>query len=296
MTTLPATSTIESLTLAEIEIEAAEWMISSGGMVWVLPDAEFGDDREVYALQGIDPETNTVTATFSRVESGCNGPRGRSVWVCDGSVIRRLDPRTGEVQATLEIEMSNRQGPIPTDDQGLWYLEIEGTELLHIGFDGTELGRVDLGIICDQVGLTEQHAFVTCGGDSILKVVDLAQLEVVGENDSLQQLGVVTGAGDRVWLGFAHGSGGVGWIDAALDSGEVDGSPEVSLGCLAVEGDRVWARGTDLHLVRIDAATATVTETFASERNLGAGCVTVADGSVWVSSVPFGTVRRLDLG
>ncbi len=82
--------------MAEIEIEAAEWLLSSGDRVWVLSDPEFGDDPSLFNVQGIDTSTNSIVATVPRPVAPCNGHgvSGGSVWVCSGELTYRWSGST----------------------------------------------------------------------------------------------------------------------------------------------------------------------------------------------------------
>jgi hypothetical protein len=294
-TTLQAVM-IESLTIGEVEIENPDWMVTTGEIIWTMSDPEFEDELSVFALKGIDPESNEVAITVDRLKSGCDaiGAHGDSVWVCDDDTIRQLDSQSGETRSVIEFEMSWDQGPIPIDESGIWVLNRDSTALVHLDGEGAELGRAELPSACDQVALLQQAVYVSCGDAQSIIVIDKKSYTITDEVQGIEA-GLMAADGDRLWVGFPHESGGVGWLEPDGEVETVAGSPDVSIGCLLVDGDSLWARGSDIHLVRIDRASGEVVETYLADRSIGGGCVVRAHGALWVGSVPFGKVWKLDL-
>ena len=288
--------TIESLTVAEVEVENADLMVSSDSKIWTMSDAEFEDDLSVFALKAIDTETSQVAFTIDRQKSGCDaiGSGHGSVWVCDNDKLLQLHPETGELQSTIEFAMSHTQGPILADDKGLWLLSRDGSELVHLDPAGSELGRVALPGLCEQLALFAEKVFVACPESEVVTVVDAAAYEVIDQIEGIEA-GLLTGGEDRVWVGFPHETGGVGWIMPDGEVGTVPSSPDLSLGCLLVEPDSVWVRGPDVHLARIDANSGEIVETYQSDRNVGGGCVVRGNGSLWIGSLPFSRIWQLDI-
>ncbi|HEY7583855.1 MAG TPA: hypothetical protein VIB78_09595 [Acidimicrobiia bacterium] len=288
-------STIESITVAEIEVENPDWMVASEDKVWILSEPEFEDDASVFALKAIDVQSNEVALTVNRRNSGCHGLAATAdkVWVCDLDKVLEIDSHSGEVLGEINFDMSWPQGPIPIDDRGLWMLTREGTALVHVDFAGSELGRVELPGSCEQVALSEGSVFVSCPESRSASVIDREGYSITTQVDDVE-VGIMSGGPDRVWMGLPHDEGGVGWITADGQVGTVPGSPDVSLGCLLVEDDDVWVRGSDIHLVRINAATGRVAESYQSERRIGGGCVTRAGGALWIGSLPMSKVWRLE--
>ena len=286
--------TIESITVAEVEVENPDWMVASEDKVWILSEPEFEDDASVFALKAIDIESNEIVLTVDRSNSGCHGLAAHDgkVWVCDLDKVLEIDSQTGEVLSEINFEMSWPQGPIPIDDRGLWMLTREGTALVHLDFAGSELGRVELQGTCEQVALSGGNAFVSCPDIRSVSVIDQEGYSVTTQINDVE-VGILSGGSDRVWMEFPHDEGGVGWIKADGQLGTVPGSPDLSLGCLLVEDDQVWVRGSDVHLVRIDADTSQVAESFQSQARIGGGCVTRAGGALWIGSLPMSKVWRL---
>jgi hypothetical protein len=295
-TTPEAGTTIEFLTAGEVTIENPDWMVVAEDIIWTLSDPELEDELSVFALKGINAVTSEIAFTVDRTKSGCDGlgVADGSLWVCDDDQILRLDPGSGEVLGTIPFAMSWDQGPLPADERGLWLLSRTGTDLVHVAFAGDELGRVPLPGTCNQVTLLDSSAFVACSELGSVVVVDTDGYAVLAEVAVLD-VNLLAAGGDRVWLGFPHESGGVGWLTPDGQIGKVENSPDISLGCLLVDGASVWLRGSDIPLVRVEAASATVIETYDSERNIAGGCVARADGSIWIGSVPFSRIWRLDL-
>jgi hypothetical protein len=289
-------TTIESLSEAEVEIENPDWMVAAGDYVWTLSDAEPDDDLSVFALKAISIETNEVVITVNRGKSGCDslGTSGQAVWVCDGDQVMQLDPATGETTAVIDFAMSWEQGPIPADQDGIWLVTRAGNELVRLGPSGVELGRAELPGVCDRVAVFEGNAFVSCPESQSVAVVDVATLTVTNEVEGLAADLMIAGE-DRVWVGFAHDSGGVGWLTADGEVGRVEGSPDIGLGCMYLDGDSVWVRGANPHLARIDGASAEIVESYQSERQVGGGCVVRAGGSLWIGSLPFSKIWRLEI-
>lgn len=279
--------------MAEVDLENADWMVASEGKVWILSDPEIDDDLSVFEMKVIDPETNEIVFTVDRARSGCEGlgVGASSVFVCDQDEILQLDSQTGEELARINFPMSSTQGPIPTDERGLWLLTREETELVHLDFAGSELGRVELPGVCEQVALFNGEAFVSCPESRVVLVIT-GEYAVSRQLEDIEA-GLLTGGNDRVWLGFPHDQGGVGWIKDD-EVGTVAGSPDLSLGCLLVDGEDVWVRGSDIHLARIDGGSGEIVESYQSERAIGGGCVVRVGESLWIGSLPFGKVWRLE--
>lgn len=222
--------TIASLTVAEVEVEKADWMVSSENKIWTLSDAEFDDDLSVFALKAIETETSQVAFTIDRQRAGCEGlgfSHG-SMWVCDNDKILQLNSEDGELKATIDFAMSHTQGPVPADDKGLWLLTSNGAELVHLDPAGSELGRVALPGPCEQLALFDGRVFAGCPEGESVVVIDAATYEVVDQIEGIEP-GLLVGGDDRVWVGFPHDTGGVGWIMPDGEVGSVSSSPEFGL-------------------------------------------------------------------
>jgi hypothetical protein len=87
---------------------------------------------------------------------------------------------------------------------------------------------------------------------------------------------------------------GVSWYDPQTgESGQVANTPDVSLGCIAEASESMWAWGSGDRLVEIDPTSRMVVSALQATRSNSGGCVAEGFGSLWLTSVNFGQVRRL---
>jgi DNA-binding beta-propeller fold protein YncE len=146
--------------------------------------------------------------------------------------------------------------------------------------------------------------WVTAPTDDLILRIDPATDTVEEWASDVEGAGVLAIGEDALWVSLLgeHGSfAGLddptivridpahGKVTAAVATG---GSVEVS-GGVAASPDAIWVRAADPFLVRIDPRSAELLESIDVPR--GSGDVTVAFGSVWVTS-EHGDVIRLDPG
>ena len=92
------------------------------GRVWV---------RTAEAFEAIDPDTGAVTATLLKSDVGGQANRSWAVdgalWICDGTVLHRYDPKTVELIASIELGLPCGQVHATTELATAWtYNEDDG--------------------------------------------------------------------------------------------------------------------------------------------------------------------------
>ncbi len=299
ITTVAAPAGIDAATVATIDVRRAESISAFENSIWVGSEIESGATPEENGVSRIDPTTNEVTVVFPRDDSSfsCDGTRAGAdglLWACSGGKVIAVNPDTAEVEMEVEFEGSSNQFFVGTDEEGLWLATSDGMSVVHLGYDGTELGRVDLPSVCFHNAFLDGVLFVTCSDAGELLAVDPDLGSVDVAVSGLVSPSTVEVGHGLVWFSNSVSGAGVSWYDPESgDSGQVADSPDISLGCIAEAPGSMWAWGSSDQLVEIDPTTRTVASALQASRPNSGGCVAEGFGSMWITSVNFGQVTRL---
>jgi hypothetical protein len=293
--TAPAPSRVDRVQLtkvedARVELDSLDWLESGFGSLWAKHD-----DGSVVRLSPKGKVQATIDADIYQppVCQGL-GVSEDAVWACatEGRIIR-IDPKTNDVAATIEVPKINDQGRLVSSGDQVWLLTGDGDQLTGISEETNELGDpIDLGTFCTETAdhIEEDTLWVACASDGVLLRVDLEARKVTGKVTDLP-LATSVSVGEDVWVGFEKGL-------ARIDPSSLDVTmlqEAVIPDRVRAVGDHVWVReaGGEAFLSRIDATTAEVVQVIAANDLPSGGDVIEFRGAVWASAYDDGTIVRL---
>lgn len=246
----------------------------------------------------IDPATNeivfSVQAMTARGEGwqSCSGlgVDEESVWVCDEPDVKRLDPETGDIVATVAVDKVADQLHIPVGLGHAWVLSGDGSTLAGVSTaDNTIDEEFDLGTRCVELALADDVLWAACPVDDVVLRIDPSQGEVtatVGGLDNPRWISIA----DAVWVASDDGL-----VRLDPETAEVTGAVEVRAklgGGLIATPDAVWVRSADPFLRRVDPTTLELVEEVTTDSEAG-GAVAIAFGSLWTSAPDDQVVYRV---
>jgi hypothetical protein len=234
-----ALAEIDAMTVTTIDIRRAEGISVFDNSIWISSEIEFGATLEENGISRIDPTTNEVTTVVSRADSSlsCDGTSVGTdglLWACSGGKVIAVDPDTGEVALEVEFEGSSDQFFVGTDQDGLWLAAADGLSVVHLGYDGSELDRVDLPSVCWDNAVLDGMLYLTCSDTGELVAVDPASGSAAVTVSGLVSPSSIGLGYGLVWFSSNVPGAGVSWYDPQTgESGQVANSPDISLGCIA---------------------------------------------------------------
>lgn len=275
----------------EAEIVASPtWMLATDTLL--IPSGE--------ALDRIDTKTNLKKDSITGIKQACAGAVSafKSLWVsdCASGVITRMEPKTGKIEATLNIGAGKaRLGVVSTPDS-VWVLTDNKTTLSRIDPDSNSVvGEVRVGASCNTMLYAEASIWVVCpADDQLLRMNPLTNLVDQRIKVTATPTAVASGDGSMWVLGLKEGK--IDRIDPKTNKviKTLDLSiPGATEGSLAYGENALWATATGFPLMRIDttADKEAVVQQFWGE---GGGLVMTASGAVWVTNPKESKLLRLD--
>jgi hypothetical protein len=303
----PTASLAETPTIGTIVPEAVFTPDGGVGTIQVTDDAVW-----VFDLTGVlrvDPDTNTSTHLPLTVEGGgisVNGAIGfDSVWVSDYGLgqVRRYDPTTGELEATVETRTP--VGVLATED-GVWTANHRYGAVSRID-PGSDQIAVEIEV--GPEGASGPKELIEAGGDVWVGIPNITALAGVDPDTDapIGEIGLtyLTGPcggmsthGSRIYIGGCPGENGMEVMDfRKLESDgrvSLDGPPTAPV----LIGDRLWfgvaldASGFMMNMDPESLATApgpAVTGGVPTNTAVGFDSVWVAvewDGAAWLLRLP----------
>lgn len=267
------------------------------------PDWLAADETHVYAKRDdggvtvFDPATGEVVNSFDiqgERSNGLGAAAGR-VWVCAGGNLTRLDPRTGEVQASVAVSKAAEQGHLGVGFGRIWILLGDGTSL--IGFDtvSNEPGLpIVLPIRGTDLTISSDRIWVYSGVDNAVVEVDPDSGAVGRRVDGLTGARAAVSVPGALWVG---GSTASYRIDAATAAVTVTVNGGIGYdGGIGADDSSVWVRSGFLSLQRVDVGTGAVLEEISEDIGTAGGDMLVAFDALWVSFYDDATLLRIPLG
>ena len=267
-----------------------DWLATGFGSVWALRGngsvVRLSPRGKVQAR--IDPEL------YQPPPCQGIGASENAVWACatPGTIVR-IDPKTNDVAATIEVPKINEQGRLPSSGDQVWLLTGDGDRLAGLSEKTDRLGDpIELGTFCTDVAdrVHGSTLWVACASEGVLLRVDLEKKKVTGKVTDLP-LAASVSVGEDVWVGFEKGL-------ARIDPSSLDVTmlqEAVTPDRIRAIGDHVWVReeGGAAFLSRIDAASAAVRQVIAADDLKSGGDVIEFEGAVWATSYDDLTVVKL---
>ena len=270
------------------------------GSLWVLAvDGPLMNDGTEPAVHRIDPATNEVIASVPLPGRLCQGigASPEAMWACGPDGLVRIDPVTNTVVATIELDAALAVTRIAYGAGSVWAFATAsvGPDLVVRVDPATNAvtATIELGRTAGTLAFGFEALWVTGPTDDLLLRVDPETNAVETWTEGIETPGVVAIGQDAIWVslhaehGFQAGPNEPAVVRIDPATGDVLASVVTSgslgdEGGLATTGDAIWVRAPEPWLARIDPATNEVVEVI--DTVSGPGDVTVAFGSVWVTT------------
>jgi outer membrane protein assembly factor BamB len=275
-------------------VQEQRWRLPGGPDWLAVDDHGLWVKRDDGTVDRIAPDTGEIELTVEIGGDLCQGLGVGlgAVWSCSGSDVVRLDPRTGEVTATLAVDKTFSQGHLVTAAGQLWVLTGDGSTLTGVDPDtGTTVTRIPLATQATDLAVGDAGLWVFSNVDGHVLRIDPAGTVALRATGFDRPTAIAVT--DQVWVGAV---GGTSRIDP--DTGEILAASTIGTGhggSLAVGPDGVWVRSPRRFLVRLDPDTATPVAGISADVQSG-GDIAVAFDSVWTTAFDDAVLFRLPIG
>ena len=277
------------------------------GSLWVLAvDGPIMNDGTDPAVHRIDPATNEVIASIPLPGRLCQGigASPEAVWACGPDGLVRIDPASNSITATVALDAALAISRLAYGAGSVWAFATAtvGPDLVVRVDPATNAVTETLQLpgIAGTMAFGFDALWVTSPAENALFRIDPATAAVDTWTDRLETPGIVAIGEDALWVSLhaEHGfqaapdEPAIARIDpntGALIASIVTGGSLGDEGGIAVTPGSVWVRAPEPWLVRIDPATNDIRERI--ETVSGPGDVTVAFGSVWVTTERGDVIR-----
>ncbi|HUF85593.1 MAG TPA: serine/threonine-protein kinase [Acidimicrobiia bacterium] len=251
-------------------------------------------DRD--SVKRIDPATNRVTAT---IEVGTR-PRGvaadaEAVWVANAGsgTVSRISSRTNRGTATIEV--GGEPFAVAASSDAVWVTDIEGNTVSRIDpSDNGITATIELETRPSDVAAAEDGVWVThTRGDTVSRIDPFTDAVSATIAVGSRPDGVAVADG-AVWVANL-GDDTISRIDPATDTVTATIEVRDAPRDVAAGSGVVWVTSSEGDIVtRIDPATDTVTGTVEVGRNAVPFRLAAGDDAVWVTNLGNLTVSRID--
>jgi YVTN family beta-propeller protein len=270
-----------------------DWQVLTDDAVWVTN----GPKNTVHRL---DPKSNKVLAAVTVGTRPCSGLAAGfgSIWVPNcgdrsgtGKSVSRVDMKTNQVTATLDLGPAQSEGGVATGAGSFWMVSDQKGVLSRIDpATNKVIAEITVPEKSAAVNFGEGAAWVTTPGTNQLTRVDAATNKVtdtiaVGPGPRF----LTVGAGS-IWT-LNQGDGSISRVDgksakvlATIQAGVSGNGGEIAFG----EGF-VWATIPQIPVSQIDPATNAVVKQWTGP---GGDSIRAGFGSVWLSNLSMGNVWR----
>ena len=306
----PPTRDLAEAASLDLHLEGGpDWPTELDGSIWLLaPDGPLRPEGLPPLVFRLDPQTGEEQAQVVIPGRFCQGMEAAfdALWVCVDEGMVRIDPATNAIVAEIAFPAPQVFGRPAISPDAVWSLSGDIAADRVVRVDPTTnavTATYPLGHAVLSLSYGFDALWASAASDGILLRIDPASGAVTEHVTGLPSPSVVTTGAGSIWV-LLYGSRD-GPSPAADDptvaridpsTGTVTlvgpaGSPARD-GDIAATDDGVWVRGPDPFLVRLDSTTGEIDQIVTA--NFAGGSVRVAFGSVWVTSVEFGRVWRID--
>ncbi|MFM2123672.1 MAG: hypothetical protein RL328_123, partial [Acidobacteriota bacterium] len=266
----------------------------------VVTDSLLAPNATGDAVERIDPKTVQKKDPITGLKQACSGAVSafKSLWIadCASGSITRMEPKTGKVEATLNIGAGKvRFGLVATPDS-VWAFTDNKTTLSRIDPDtNAVVGEVRIPSSCNSMLYADSSIWAVCPEENqLLRVNPLTNLVDQRIKVAATPTAIASGDGSIWVLGMKEGK--IDRIDPKTNkvTKTVDlGIPGATEGSLAYGENALWATATGFPLMRIDTAAEkeAVVQQFWGE---GGGLVLTAQGAVWLTDPKASKLLKLD--
>lgn len=223
-----------------------------------------------------------------------------SVWVglCGTPSLVRIDPATGDVQATIPLPVSDllEESSVAAGEGGVFLVAKSKDQIVKVDPSTNTVAAVfDVppGATAARAGFGS--LWVTHSALDVVSRLDPATGEVIASIDVGNGPRFLAIGTDGVWV-MNQAGGSLSKIDPATETVvatvQVNDGP-IEFGDIAVGGGSVWTRISDHLLARVDEASNRVTQFY--DPASGSGSVAADDEAVWLSAHDVNSMWRLPL-
>ena len=260
-------------------------IVAVGGSIWVkLQDGH---------LVRVDPSTNKVAASIALDAPGLPADRhcqglgtdGTSVWTCatraKTTPIVRIDPATGKVVETFDVDKASDQVTLPYALGRIWVLTGDGSTLVGLK-PGGDMVTLPLEMACSQVTGRGPDLLLTCPlRDTVLRV-DATTGKTLARAQVRRPV-LISATSRDAWVAGTEGL-------LRMDAKTLEPTTLYAIlnaqnaGAVVATDDEVWVRVAGTFLYRIDPRSGSLTEHVTADPRLSGGSVLVTDDSVWTTA------------
>ncbi|MFN7998143.1 MAG: hypothetical protein U0Q18_31265 [Bryobacteraceae bacterium] len=268
-----------------------DWMVVTGNGVWVANELR----NEVAFLDALTNRVGAV-ATVAKPCSGLAAGFG-SIWSpsCADRALKRIDPATGKVTASIPVGPADSEGGIAAGAGSVWMLTDTKGVLSRIDPQANRVAAQvpvpDGSFACT---FADGAVWVSSTKNSLLARVDPASNRVTAKVKVGPTPRFLTAGGGAVWT-LNQGDGSISRVDTAsarltanIEAGVPGAGGEIAYG----EGG-VWVTMFGFPITHIDLKTNRVVKQWTGP---GGDSIRAGFRSVWLSDLKGGKVMRIDAG
>lgn len=271
--------------------KTADWVSVTPLGVWVGSTGPF-------AVNQIDPETNTVTAVEVPGHP-CAGlaADAESLWVplCGPTPkLAKVDLKTRVLSAVFDVGPAGPEGGVAVGAGSVWMVVDKQGSLARIDpASGAVVDTVHLPPGSFNPVFRDGRVFVTRADGAELTIVDAATAKVVGSVPVGPHPRFLTAGAGAVWT-LNQGEGSLSRVD--LTGHEPVATLQLNTpgpgGDITYADGRVWTTMMKTPLTAVDAAKAVV---LCQWKGAGGDAIGVGYGAIWLTNLSAGTVSRIEL-
>jgi hypothetical protein len=281
-----------------------DWPTEAFGAIWIL-----APDGDAPAVIRVDPATNEEEARIELPSrGGCQGIGASpdAIWACAPDGMLRIDPETDTIVAEVEYDSPAMFGRLAFGAGTMWgYSTTSVVPDAIVRVDPTTnatSATIPLPGVAGSMAFGFDALWVTIPAEDTVLRIDPATNEVTELATDVEGAHMVAVGSDALWVSLYGTNVARPGPDeptlARIDP--TDGTVVARIatgggivgGEVAASGDSVWVRAPQPFLVQIDPNANAVVDRI--ENRASEGSILVTDDSVWVTSVSYGRLWRID--
>ena len=270
---------------------APDWMVVTSEGVWVTSEPR-------NQLVFLEARTNKpgIIATVGKPCSGLAAGFG-SIWSpsCGDHALKRIDPATGKVIASVPVAPADSEGGIATGAGSVWMLTDPKGALSRIDPQTNKVAALitvpDGSFACTY---SDGAVWISCTRHNLLVRVDPQTNQVTAKLAIGPQPRFITSGSGAVWT-LNQGNGSISRVDThtvSLTANIPAGVPGTG-GEIAYGEGAVWVTMFGFPITRIDPSTNRVTGQWTGR---GGDSIRAGLGSIWLTDLKRGKVMRFAAG
>jgi len=270
----------------------ADWVLVTENAVWVAT-------TKPYAVQRIDPATNTIVATVSLSGEACSGQTHAfgSIWVplCGKNpAVVRINTATNAISATLPVGPVDAEESITASEDSVWIVTDRNSTLNRIDPSNNSV-RQKIPIPPGSYNPFFSNGIIWITGveNNVLTAVDASTGKVMESFQTGSKPRFLFSGGGSVWV-LNQGDGSVSRVDEKtrrLIATVQVGIPGTG-GDLVYAEDHLWIASFGFPLSRVDPATNKVSRQWVGR---GGDSLRFGHDAIWLTDYYRGLVWRFPI-